>query len=293
MRKGDPFPYKRDPFQKNLASDLGSLGAHQVGWGVHQGRQAGPQGSPGGAQHCRRHRRHAQSRLRLQLQAGDVIHDAEGVGDHHGDEGAAHDQAQKTAAETGEKGVAQIFFGDGQPGKAQGLQCADLGALLLHHAGHGGETGQGRHQEEDDREDTGQVAHPVRVLGVAHKAAVGAAAQHIPLTFVDFVHLSPGVVQLGLGVCDFLVCLGLALLVVRLAAGVVCLALLELRQGACQLRAALFFGFVQLGGAAVVVCPAAGDGGLGLVQLGPDLIQLCLGGVQFRFCGVQLSLALI
>ena len=71
----------------------------------------------------------------------------------------------KPAQEAGPESVADVLFGDGPPGEAQSLERADLGALVLHHAGHGGQAGQGRHQEEDHREHIGQVALPARRPG--------------------------------------------------------------------------------------------------------------------------------
>ena len=182
--KGQMAPDGLDALQKYPPARFGGFGPHQVGGSGHQGGLAGPQGRPSGTQHRRRHRHDAQHRLALEVQARDIVHNAEGIGNDLGDQSISQNQADNAAQQAGRKGVAQIFHGNGQPGEAHSLQRADLGALVLHHAGHGGQAGQSRHQEENDGEDVGQIAHPLGVLGVADKAAVGVTAQHIPFALL-------------------------------------------------------------------------------------------------------------
>ena len=150
--EGEPPPDRADVLQKHPLARLGGPGAHQAGGGGHQGGQTGPQRRPGGEGHRRQHRAEVQPELGLEFQGGDGVHDVEGVGDDQGYEGAAQGKAENAPRQAGGKGVADVLFGDGQPGEAHGLERADLGALLLHHPGHGGQAGQRRHQEEDHRE---------------------------------------------------------------------------------------------------------------------------------------------
>ena len=169
------------------------------------------------------------------------------------DVGASH-KANGAPQQRSAAGVKEVLEQDGPPAIAHGHQYAQLGALLLHHAGHGGDAHQRRQQEEEQREHTGNSRHNVGVALEAYIAHVGVPAQHIGVRLFQILQLLPGIVQFPLMVGQFP------------------FAVLQLLPGALQLGTCL----LQLG--------------LGRRQLPGRLLQLLLILRKLRRCGVQLLL---
>ena len=162
------------------------------------------------------------------------IDDFPGGTDDPGQQGQAYRQTNQGAYRTGQEAVTHVFDGNGALGVAQSLHAADGHPLLLHHAGHGGQTHQSRHQEENKGEYAGQVAHAVGVHGVADKAHVGVPVQQVPLTVVQIVQIPLGLLHLLLGVGDLSLSLRLAVQILLIAVGVLGLAVVQLLFGVSQ-----------------------------------------------------------
>ena len=94
-----------------------------------------------------------------------------------------------------------------------------MGALLLHHPGHGGQRHQGRHQEEEDGEHLGDGLHLGGVAAEAREADVSVPVQHVPLRLADIRDFLLGVLDVGLRVGQLFVRLRLGLVVFRLSVG--------------------------------------------------------------------------
>ena len=262
--------------QKHPFARRRSLGPHQGGRNRGQSGVGGPQGRPRHAEDRRSHRHGVDPGEESDLQISHRIHDLPGVKDDKGDQGAAHQQSHDAAAEGGQEPVTHVFPGDSPPAVAQGLQPADLYPLLLHHSGHGSEAHQRRHQEENEGEYLGQIAHPLRVLVVGHISRVGIPAQDVPFAVLDLGDLPPGVVQLPPGVGELFLGLGLGVLILRHAVGVLLFPVLKLNEGIVQLLLGLgglpgqlSLGVLQLGQPVLVLHPA-------IVQLLPGVRQLHL-----------------
>ena len=84
------------------------------------------------------------------------------------------------AEKAGRQGIDQILGNDGSFSVAQGLEGAHLGAVLFHHAGHGGQTHQSGHQNKEYREDGGDAVHPLGVVGKFAVTGVVGPVQQIP-----------------------------------------------------------------------------------------------------------------
>ena len=312
--EGQPPPEEGQPLQQHPLARRGRLGPHQLGGDGGQGGEAGPKGGE-------RHRADGSKachsgghRLQPVLDGAQGVDDVPGVADDPGQQRQPNRQAQQGPHGAGQKAVAHVFDGDDPLGVAQGLQPADGDPLLLHHAGHGGEAHQRRHQEKDEGEHRCQVAHPVGVHGVADIAGVGVPAQEVPLAFLDVLDIPPGLFQLLPGVGDLVLGLRSAVLVLGEAVGVRRLAVVQLRPGIRQLCLGISCflsqglpGVLQLLQAVVVVLPAVVQlrpavGELllavlelliGILQLPPGILQFCPAVRKFLFCLVQDGLGVI
>ena len=272
--KGHPLPQRANPLQQHPAAGLGALGPHELGGHRGESGEAGGKGRTGDAQHRRAHgeQRHIGKEEQLHVPHG--VEHLPGVEDNSGDNGDAHSQAQHAPKEGGEETVPHILQGDGAAAVPQGLQAADLHPLVLHHAGHGGQAHQGRHQEENQGEHAGQVAHPLRILLVGHVAHVGVPVQDVPLAVLNLGHLPAGVVELLPGVGQLLLRLGPAVGVLGLAVQQLLIGVVQLLLGVGELAGQGGLGLFQIGYAVVVLLPA-------VVQLGPAVCQLGLAVQNF------------
>src|SRR5699024_7346100 len=127
---------------------------------------------------------------------------------------------------------------------------------------------QSRHQEEDEGEDAGQIAHPVSIHGVADKAHVGIPVQEIPFTFALFLQVPLGLFQFFLGIGNLLFGIRLLGLEFLIPVGI------------------LGFSVLQLLTAVLKLGPA-------VLQLSLCIHQLLFGIGQLPFPGSQLGLTVL
>ena len=310
--KGHPLPYRANPLQQHPAAGLGTPGPHKLGGYGGEGGKAGGKGRAGDAQHRRAHREQRHVGQQEELHVSHGVEHLPGIEDNGGDNGDAHSQAQHAPEEGGKEAVPHVLQGDGAAAVAQSLQAADLHPLVLHHAGHGGQAHQGRHQEENQGEHTGQIAHALRVLLVGHIAHVGVPAQNVPLAVLNLGYLPAGVVELLPGIGQLFLRLRLAVGILLLAVQQLLIAVVQLFPGVRQLLLRVGQlagqggpGLLQVGHAVVVLLPAVVQLGPGvrqllfaiqnllpgILQLGPAVVQLLLGVGQLLPAVVQLPAA--
>ena len=149
VQEGHPAPDKPDPLQQDALARLGGLGAHQTGRKQLQLRVTGEPGGPHGAnKRCGQgNRRHHGVKVVAQT-AAELVEHGVALPDALWEDPCPQHKAEDGAQQGRRPGVGDIFPGDGPVGVAQGLEGADLSALLIHHARHGRDTNQGSHQEE-------------------------------------------------------------------------------------------------------------------------------------------------
>ena len=158
-----PLPHRPHPLQQDALARLGGLGQHQGGGGLHQGGPAGVQGGRQGTQDGRARSDGRVVHVKQAVYLRQSIHHGVGIPDDGGEQIEAHQQAEHAACHGGGHGVDHILCHDGFFAVAQRLHGADLQPFLLHHAGHGGQGHQRRHQEEEHREYPGDGLHLLHV----------------------------------------------------------------------------------------------------------------------------------
>ncbi len=289
--KGEAGPDGRHSLQQHTLPGLGTPWPHQIGRRIHQRRQTGPQRSTGCAQYRRQHRKDAHGRLEPEFQLRNVVHDIEGIGNDQRDQRATNEQPKDTSRKARTEGIAEVFPRDRKAREAKGLQRTDLHSLILHHTGHGRKAGKPRHQEEDHRENIRQIAHPLRILGIARTAGVGVPSKDIPFPFVYVLHLGPGIPKLLLGLGDPILRLGLAVLIFLLPVCVFPLAVLELLQRSGQLLLSVLLCLLQLLRAALILGLSGGQLLLPRKESAACGIQLCLCIIQLQLHRVELRIA--
>ena len=178
-----------------------------------------------------------------------LVHDVVGVPDKIRKPRGPQEEAQQAAEQGREPGVEQVLGHDDGRRIAHGLERADLGALLVHHARHGGDADQRRHQHEEHREHHRDAVDDGAVVLKGHIAGIGRAVKgeelrpdrifQLRLALGEFLlrvfQLLPGIRELALG-------LFLPLLVLIAAVGQLLLRLFHPGAAGLQGRA----GHVQL-----------------------------------------------
>ena len=241
MGEGHPAPQGTDPLQENPLAGGGGPGEQQGGRLLPQGDPAGCQGGQAHHAGADEDAHDSQQRINLEPEGGQVKDGGIGKPDDRRQAVEAQQHACDAAQQPGGDAVDHILGCNLMAAVAQGLEGAHLGAVFLHHPGHGGAGHQGRHQEEEQGEYPGDGFDPVGVLLEHHHRNHAVPIQHIPLAGGDVVHLLGGVVQLLAGI------------------------------GQLSLGVGLLPG--KFGGALVVGIPA-------FVQLGPGVFQLFFSGVK-------------
>ena len=254
-----PPPQRSDVFEQDTLAGLRRTRQHQPGGGL---AQAGHHGEPGAQQgHADAETAGEQCGARLdgqrQRRRGHRVDD--GVRPH---DDIRQDLAQRGDADDGSgdarRGrVGQILAGDGAGAVAERLVGADLDALVLHHAGHGGQGHECGHQEEHGREHVGDAVHAFAVRLIAGRALALGAVEHIEFGRLHGVDFGLRVRQLRLGIGELLFGLGLLLAELRAGRGDLAVHGIQLR-GGVQLLRRLFelrhrsIAFGLIGGAAFV-----------------------------------------
>ena len=282
-----PPPHRADVLQQDALAGLGGLGQHQAGGLLPQLGPAGVQGGQQGAGHRRPRGQQAVVPVEGGQQFGQVVHDVVGAEDDAGEQLHADEHAHRAARQTGGQGVEDVLGGDLAAGVAQGLHGAHLAPLFLHHAGHGGQRHQRRHQEEEHREHRGDGGDLVGVVAVAGKAGVVAAVAQHPLALFDLAHFALGVQNFLFAVGQFLLGLGLGVLVFLFAVEELLPAFLQFGQPVLILPARIQQLFIRLreglfgGGDGVVQFLLLG------LELGPAVGKLLAPGVDLGLLFVQ------
>ena len=249
--------------------------------------------------------------------AGDVVEHLIGRPDDQREQCAAAEVAQQAACQRRAARVEQVLGQDRTAAVAQRPERADLGALVVDHAGHGGGAHQRGDEEEEHREHGGQPLHDLGVALKAGIAGVGGAVEDVQLRRFQVGQLLTGVGQVGLRVGGLAVQFRHAVLILFNAVVVFLPAILQRpaavliggEAGFVLIDTALelvegFFGGVQLGalGGVLTVQLRLSGGELGAtvvdllfcrVQLGLGVCQLVGLGVQLDALGVQLAGALV
>ena len=167
-------------------------------------------------------------------QLGHEVYDAVGLHDDGGQHLGQREDAQNAADPAGRGCVCEVFGGDARATVAKRLERADESTLLLHHARHGGEGHESRHEEEDEREHRGDAVHAVGVRLEAGCTVVRLAVHDQPFGALQIVDLLLGVVEATLGVRQLRIGVRFLLLVFGEAAVVVGATLFELGSAVLQ-----------------------------------------------------------
>ena len=136
-----------------------------------------------------------------------LIHDVIGKPDDIRQTDGSGEEAQQAAQQGGEPGIEQILGHDDRRGIAHGFEGADLGTLLVYHAGHGGDTDQGGHKYKEHRKHHRDAVHDGTVVLEGHIAWIGRAVQCKKLRLQRIFQLRLSVGQLLLRILQFLPCL--------------------------------------------------------------------------------------
>lgn len=161
-QKGEAVPQNRDALQQDALAALGGLGAHQLGGDAEQLVPAGEVGGAHRAEHRGQQRDQPQAVVKHENNVPHRVHDGVGAPDDKREQQRPAEESNQAADAGGAARIEQILAHDGALAVAQRLEHADLGALLLDHAVHGGHADQRRHQEEEDWEDVGDGVHKWR-----------------------------------------------------------------------------------------------------------------------------------
>ena len=229
-------PQRTDAFEYYALARLRSARQHELRRALAQG---GGDGGPGGEQRdadaepgCKPGEPRIDGQRERQL--GHEEYDAVGLHDDGGQHLGQREDAQNAADPAGRGCVCEVFGGDARATVAKRLERADEGTLLLHHARHGGEGHESRHEEEDEREHRGDAVHAVGVRLEAGCTVVRRAVHDQPFGALQIVDLLLGVVEATLGVRQLRIGVGFLLLVFGEAAVVVGATLFELGAAVLQ-----------------------------------------------------------
>ena len=181
LRKAHPLPQEGHALQQHALALRGRRRTHQLRGRGAKFRIARRIGRQHRAQHRNRHRRRRKPPLDGRDQHGHIdIEDVVGRLDDIGQHAAAEQDAQHAAQHRGRERIADVFGRDRALRIAQRLHRADLQALLLHHARHGRQRHQRRHQEEDRREHLPDCADAVGVHAVFDVGLNALAVKDVP-----------------------------------------------------------------------------------------------------------------
>ena len=271
VEKADMLP-NRQPLQQNLLAQLRCLGTDELCRFLTQSSAAA---IPGHKQHdtgVDRNHSNAQRPVDGENHMGlDVQHDFINRPQQNGEKGAADHQSQSAAQHSTAAGIDHVFADDGSIAVAQCLQGSDLGALLFNHPGHGGDTHQRGHQQEEHREYPGDTGHNIRAAVQRIVAYVGVSVHDEGLGALQIIDLLTGIRQLNFGIRQLLLGIGDLLLPF-------CLAVFVFHPTVVN----LLLGVVQL----FVVVIDLGDLFLDFLLTGENLF---FGGFQLSLIGIKLS----
>ena len=322
MQEFQPLPERRDALEQDALARLRRLRADQVRRGAQHFVAAGEEGHAGRAKQ-RGEQRNAEERGVVQAdEAGNLVQHAVGDPDDVGEEPAAAEVADQAAGGRGAAGVQHVFRADRGAAVAERAQRADLRPLVVDHAGHRGRADERGDQEEEDREDRGELLDDLRIAFKRDVAGVALSRENVQVRRLERREVILRVVDFRLGVGNLGLKFLKAVLVVLEAVLVFGAALLEglhallvggdaaaVRRdavlklderavGRVELRLLFSLLLLERHEAAVVLRPAVvelrargGQLGFGSVQLGLRSVELFLFSREHRAVVVQLGLA--
>ena len=159
MKEAQPPPQGGNVLQEHPLSCLGGLGADQFCRRFGQFHPAGEIGCTHGAKERRRKGNQGQCGIKDESQGSKAIDNAVDLPDNPGQPVRTGSITRHTADQCGRSRIEEVLGHDLAVTVSKGFQNADLGALFIHHAGHGGHTHQSRHQEEEHRKHYGNSRH--------------------------------------------------------------------------------------------------------------------------------------
>ena len=134
----------------------------------------------------------------------DIQHDAVGLPQNLGKNGAARRDTQGAAQHRSAAGIDQVLVHNLPVGIAQCFQGADLGTFLVDHPGHGGNADQRGDQNEKHRKYPGDARHNIGGAVQIVIANVAVPVQNGQIRRIHGVNLIPGIQQLFLGILQLL-----------------------------------------------------------------------------------------
>ena len=108
----------------------------------------------------------------------------------------------------GTAGVKYILAHDLAAVVTQCFQYTNLGPLFINHTGHGGHADQCCHQEEENREDSGNTVHDGRITFKTCIAHVGIPSQNIGGRVFDIIDFLFGITELFACISNFFITVG-------------------------------------------------------------------------------------
>ena len=289
-----PLPQRLYPLQQDALAGLGRFGPDQLRRPLAQLLAAGQHRHQYGAEQRHRHAGGAHAQAEIELQGGVAVNNIVGIPDDKGDHRHAQHKAQNAAHQGRTAGIPQVFSHNHPAGKAHGLQGADLGALVVDHAGHGGHTDQRRDEHEEHREGPRHGGDDAGVVFKGHIAGIGLPVQGEYFQLQLLIGVDDGLGQLRFRVLQLFFAVGKLPLGLSLALFILFPALVHLALGLFQLHPSLVQLLLALGHGHFGIF----DLRLGGVQLGSALGNglfpggdLRLGGRHLGLCLVQLGLS--
>ena len=95
-----------------------------------------------------------------------LIHDPVSIDDHIREDFFSRQNTKDTASDRSEKGIENIFSGNGALAVAQCFQRTDLCPFFFYHSGHRREADQSRYQEKQYRENGTQTLHLIGIIRI-------------------------------------------------------------------------------------------------------------------------------
>ena len=205
--KGEAPPERTDALQQDALAHGGSLRPDEFGRLLRQRRTAGKPGDKEASGHGNKQTGSEHPATEMKDQILILIHDVIGKPDDIRQTDGSGEEAQQAAQQGGEPGIEQILGHDDRRGIAHGFEGADLGALLIYHAGHGGDTDQGGHKHKEHRKHHRDAVHDGAVVLKGNIAWIGRAVECKKLRLQRIFQFRLSVGQLLLCILQFLPCL--------------------------------------------------------------------------------------
>ena len=185
LEKGELIPEKREPLQKNFPSDLGSTGTKKLGRSTLQLIPAGEPGAAKDSCHGGKERRSGKNRTEQILQRSKAVHRGIGAPEYLREAKGSEKKSGGPAGQGCASCIQEIFPDDGSVSEAGCLENADLRALLLNHACHGGHADQHGNQDKEQRKNIGDPAENRGVVLEGDIAGVFLSCQKIGFRLFD------------------------------------------------------------------------------------------------------------